>query len=99
MHYPESPKVSGHPYTWKWNVPGIKWLLYFLKLFVFSYFPVSIAAFGMLMGSLIAGPIANLIGRKWTCIFGTCGCLAASYALIAGMVPNKPHSKSKHASN
>jgi MFS family permease len=45
---------------------------------------VSIAAFGMLMGSLIAGPIANLIGRKWTCIFGTCGCLASSYALIAG---------------
>jgi facilitated trehalose transporter len=38
----------------------------------------------MLMGSLIAGPIANLIGRKWTCIFGTCGCLASSYALIAG---------------
>lgn len=49
-----------------------------------SYFPVSIAAFGMLMGSLIAGPIANWIGRKWTCIFGTCGCLASSYALIAG---------------
>lgn len=50
-----------------------------------SFFsPVSIAAFGMLMGSLIAGPIANLIGRKWTSIFGTCGCLASSYALIAG---------------
>lgn len=45
-------------------------------------FSVSIAAFGMLFGSLIAGPMANLIGRKWTCILGTCLCLSLSYALI-----------------
>lgn len=51
---------------------------------MFACLSVSIAAFGMLVGSLVAGPIANLIGRKWTSIFGTCGCLASSYALIAG---------------
>lgn len=45
---------------------------------------VSIASFGMLMGSLIAGPCANLIGRKWTSIFGTCGALALGYSLFAG---------------
>ncbi len=37
----------------------------------------------MLFGSLIAGPCANLIGRKWTSIFGTCGMLALGYALVA----------------
>ncbi len=43
---------------------------------------VSIASFGMLAGSLVAGPMANLIGRKWTCVFGTCLTLTLSYALI-----------------
>jgi MFS family permease len=37
----------------------------------------------MLFGSLIAGPTANMIGRKWTTIFGTCGMLALGYALVA----------------
>ena len=43
---------------------------------------VSIASFGMLGGSLAAGPLANLVGRKWASIFGTCGSLALGYALI-----------------
>lgn len=45
---------------------------------------VSIASFGMLGGSLIAGPCANIIGRKWTSIFGTCGSLALGYSLFSG---------------
>jgi len=45
---------------------------------------VSIAAFGMLMGSLVAGPFANLIGRQWASIIGSCGCLAIGYSLFAG---------------
>ena len=43
---------------------------------------MSIASFGMLFGSLIAGPMANFIGRKWTCILGTCLSLTLGYALI-----------------
>ena len=43
---------------------------------------VSIASFGMLAGSLIAGPMANLVGRKWTSILGTCFTLSLSYSLI-----------------
>ena len=43
---------------------------------------MSIASFGMLGGSLAAGPMANLIGRKWASIVGTCGSLALGYALI-----------------
>ncbi len=55
-----------------------------LDLIVMSNFSsVSIASFGMLFGSLIAGPCANFIGRKWTSIFGTCGMLALGYALVA----------------
>ena len=34
--------------------------------------------------SLIAGPFANLIGRKYASIFGTCGTLALGYSLFAG---------------
>lgn len=45
---------------------------------------VSIASFGMLFGSLIAGPTANCIGRKWASIFGSCGALAVGYSLFAG---------------
>ena len=45
---------------------------------------VSIASFGMLFGSLIAGPCANFMGRKWTSIFGTCGSLAIGYSLFSG---------------
>lgn len=45
---------------------------------------VSLAAIGMLLGSLIAGPFANLIGRQWASIIGTCGCLAIGYSLFAG---------------
>jgi len=45
---------------------------------------VSIASAGMLFGSLIAGPFANLIGRKYASIFGTCGTLALGYSLFAG---------------
>lgn len=45
-------------------------------------FSVSIASFGMLGGSLAAGPLANLVGRKWASIVGTCGSLALGYALI-----------------
>ena len=48
------------------------------------FFTVSIAAFGMLLGSLMAGPFANLIGRQWASIIGTCGCLAIGYSLFAG---------------
>ena len=48
------------------------------------FFTVSIAAFGMLMGSLVAGPFANLIGRQWASIIGSCGCLAIGYSLFAG---------------
>lgn len=44
---------------------------------------VSIASVGMLLGSLMAGPCANLIGRKWTSIFGTFGSLALGYSLVA----------------
>ena len=36
----------------------------------------------MLIGSLAAGPMADTVGRKWTCILGTCLSLALSYALI-----------------
>ncbi len=43
---------------------------------------VSIASFGMLAGSLIAGPLANLVGRKWASILGTCSSLALGYALM-----------------
>jgi len=45
---------------------------------------VSLAAIGMLLGSLIAGPFANLIGRQWASIIGTCGSLAIGYSLFAG---------------
>ena len=45
---------------------------------------VSIASFGMLFGSLSAGPCANFIGRKWTSILGTCGSLAIGYSLFSG---------------
>ena len=45
---------------------------------------VSIASFGMLFGSLSAGPCANTIGRKWTSVFGTCGSLAIGYSLFSG---------------
>ena len=38
----------------------------------------------MLLGSLMAGPFANLIGRQWASIIGTCGCLAIGYSLFAG---------------
>ena len=31
---------------------------------------------------MIAGPLANLVGRKWASILGTCGSLALGYALI-----------------
>ena len=43
---------------------------------------VSIASFGMLAGSLVAGPAADLVGRKWSCVFGTCLMLMLGYALI-----------------
>ncbi|TRY78837.1 hypothetical protein TCAL_06755 [Tigriopus californicus] len=43
---------------------------------------MSIASFGMLAGSLVAGPMANFIGRKWTSIIGTCGTLTLSYAMV-----------------
>ena len=43
---------------------------------------MSIASFGMLFGSLIAGPMANCVGRKWTSILGTCLTLSLGYALI-----------------
>ena len=46
------------------------------------FFTVSIAAFGMLLGSLMAGPFANLIGRQWASIIGTCGCLVIGYSLF-----------------
>ena len=36
----------------------------------------------MLIGSLVAGPMANLVGRKWTCILGTCLSLSFGYGLI-----------------
>ena len=55
----------------------------YLITFLF-FFTVSIAAFGMLLGSLMAGPFANLIGRQWASIIGTCGCLAIGYSLFAG---------------
>ena len=48
------------------------------------FFTVSLAAVGMLFGSLIAGPCANLIGRKYASIFGTCGALALGYSLFSG---------------
>ena len=35
-----------------------------------TFFAVSLAAIGMLLGSLIAGPFANLIGRQWASIIG-----------------------------
>ncbi|XP_040574979.1 facilitated trehalose transporter Tret1 isoform X2 [Lepeophtheirus salmonis] len=47
----------------------------------------SIPSFGMLLGSLSAGPLANIIGRKWSCIIGTCGSLTLSFSLIA-FAPN-----------
>ena len=50
----------------------------------FLFFAVSLAAIGMLLGSLIAGPFANLIGRQWASIIGTCGSLAIGYSLFAG---------------
>ena len=36
----------------------------------------------MLAGSLAAGPLANLMGRKWTSIIWTCTTLTLGYALI-----------------
>ena len=39
---------------------------------------------GMFCGSLIAGPCANLIGRKYASLFGTCGSLALGYSLFSG---------------
>ena len=41
---------------------------------------------GTLCSSFIAGPISNLIGRKWTFILGVCGLLSAGYILIATAV-------------
>ena len=37
----------------------------------------------MLAGTLVAGPLSNTIGRKWTYILGVCGSLGIGYALIA----------------
>jgi MFS family permease len=47
-----------------------------------NFISVSIASFGMLAGSLIAGPLANCVGRKWASILGTCTSLTLGYALI-----------------
>ena len=37
----------------------------------------------MLVGTLVAGPLSNTIGRKWTYILGVRGSLGIGYALIA----------------
>jgi MFS family permease len=57
----------------------------FVTTFLF-FFTVSIAAFGMLLGSLMAGPFANLIGRQWASIIGTCGFLAIGYSFLGSLI-------------
>ena len=37
----------------------------------------------MLLGTLVAGPSLNHVGRKWTYILGVSGSLGCGYALIA----------------
>ena len=37
----------------------------------------------MLLGTLVAGPLLNHVGRKWTYILGVSGSLGCGYALIA----------------
>ena len=48
----------------------------------FSPISVSIAAIGMIFGSLLAAPISNAIGRKITCVFGIGGIFLVAYALF-----------------
>jgi len=58
-------------------------ICYFVTKQVRQHCPsVSISNFGMLGGSLLSGPLATTIGRKWSQLLGTWLSFAISYSLL-----------------